>query len=114
MTQLNLLLAPPLLRNIYVQVQVTIISDSIPPSFLLASRNAIACFSATVIAPLPLQLLRNRDRSRKIRTQDRMDVEVNLDPAVLEVEEWRMGPVFIGRRSSGGAELGLEDVCEGL
>jgi hypothetical protein len=41
-----------------------------------------------------------------------MDVEVDFDPAVFEVEEC-VGVVVV-RGRSGGAELGLEEVCEGL
>jgi hypothetical protein len=41
-----------------------------------------------------------------------MDVDVDFDFAVLEVEEWRLGRVVIGR--SRVRELGLEELGEGL
>jgi hypothetical protein len=71
---------------------------------------AVSIFSATL--SLPLQLLRNWDRGRECRTQDRMDVEVDLDLAVLEVEEVSLSLVVIGR--SRGGEMGLEEIGEGL
>ena len=39
-------------------------------------------------------------------------MDVDLDLAVLEVEEWRLGRVVVGRSRVG--KLGLEEVGEGL